>query len=62
MCIYSSGQKYLPGKKFQAFLRMFVFGWKHRILIKRLLGQCLSYYGKIETNWYRIESKSVVAI
>ena len=47
------------GKKFQGFFSMSLFGWKHKILIKRLLDQCLSCNGKIETNWYRIESKSV---
>ena len=59
MCGYTVVDKVFARQEISRVFRMFVFGWKHKILIKRLLGQCLSCNRKIKSNWYRIESKSV---
>ena len=48
MCVYTVVDKVFARQEISRVFRMFVFVWKHKILIKRLLGQCLSCNGKIK--------------
>ncbi len=59
MCVYTVLDKVFARQEISRVPRIFVFGWKHKIFYKATSRSMLSCNGKIKTNWYRIESKSV---